>query len=199
MDIASEIQNHLFQQLEPLTNHFKEITERLETEFENFKFKGKEVKIIEEKINSLFQAFKNVQLNQETLMKKIDTFNSVSCFCLKTRIDSNEIDILAESFKPHREAPIVPSQEDKVPVNHSVKLEHSVPNSNLIDVNKESQKKMLAAIPKNSDWPTFSGEGEYEHTECIEWIDTLKSEIDLNDRIIILRLNLLSKSSSNEW
>ena len=97
-----------------MTNHFEEVTEKLEMEINTFKCKGKEVKSIEDRINSLVHNFKNVQLNQQTLMSKIGTFNSVSCPFLKSKVDFNNIDLLEESSQSLKEAPIVPPQENKI-------------------------------------------------------------------------------------
>jgi hypothetical protein len=213
-DIASEIQSHFIQHIEPLSDHLKNVTNKLESELETIKDKGKEVKSIEGKLNSLVNDLKDIKANQDVLKDKLDYFTSVSCPCINKRIDSNNNDTPVvhpiDSHKnPFVNAPSidnssfqktsnVPNIDSKIPVNNQFKF-NNTPAFDLNEVDKEVRKQMMAAIPKTSDWPTFSGEGEYDHTEFIEWIDTLKSDMDLHDRIIISRLNLLFKSSASEW
>ncbi|MBW0555570.1 hypothetical protein O181_095285 [Austropuccinia psidii MF-1] len=40
-------------------------------------------------------------------------------------------------------------------------------------------------IPKLKEWPTFSGEGEYNHIEFIRKIDILKEDVHIPDEIIV--------------
>ena len=186
-EFVAEIQNYFVKEVEPLNEHFDQIRNNLKEELSTLSFKGKEVKTIEQKINDLVADMDHIKKNQQLL--------------------NNKIDSIISSDKTLKSDPIV-SSSSLLQENHSKSNENFIPakseqpdtsSPSIIDVDKEVRKQMLASIPKTSDWPTFSGEGEYDHKEFIEWIDTLKSDIDLHDRIIVSRLNLLFKNSANEW
>ncbi|MBW0585240.1 hypothetical protein O181_124955, partial [Austropuccinia psidii MF-1] len=44
-------------------------------------------------------------------------------------------------------------------------------------------------IPKLEEWPTFSGEGEYNHIEFIRAIDILKEDFHIPDETIVGKLH----------
>ncbi|MBW0568784.1 hypothetical protein O181_108499 [Austropuccinia psidii MF-1] len=44
-------------------------------------------------------------------------------------------------------------------------------------------------IPKLEEWPTFSGEGEYNHIEFIRTIDMLQEDLNIPDEIIVRKLH----------
>ncbi|MBW0573159.1 hypothetical protein O181_112874 [Austropuccinia psidii MF-1] len=46
-------------------------------------------------------------------------------------------------------------------------------------------------IPKLEEWPTLSGEGEYNHIEFIRTIDMLQEDFCIPDEIIVGRLHSL--------
>ncbi|MBW0475770.1 hypothetical protein O181_015485 [Austropuccinia psidii MF-1] len=46
-------------------------------------------------------------------------------------------------------------------------------------------------IPKLAEWPTFSGEGEYNHIEFIRTIDMLQEDFHIPDEIIVGKLHSL--------
>ncbi|MBW0581252.1 hypothetical protein O181_120967, partial [Austropuccinia psidii MF-1] len=46
-------------------------------------------------------------------------------------------------------------------------------------------------IPKLEEWPTFSGEGEYNHIEFIRTIDMLQEDFHIPDEIIVGKLHSL--------
>ena len=58
---------------------------------------------------------------------------------------------------------------------------------------------ILANLPKSSEWPTFSGEGEYDHFEFIEWIDNLKEDTNAPDELICSKLTSILKGVANTW
>ncbi|MBW0525628.1 hypothetical protein O181_065343 [Austropuccinia psidii MF-1] len=45
-------------------------------------------------------------------------------------------------------------------------------------------------IPKLEEWPTFSGEGEYNHIELIRTINVLQEDSNIPDEIIVAKFNL---------
>ncbi|MBW0586381.1 hypothetical protein O181_126096 [Austropuccinia psidii MF-1] len=54
----------------------------------------------------------------------------------------------------------------------------------------------LKDIPRLEKWPTFSGEGEYNHMEFIKTIDMLKEDFNIPDEYISDRLHSLFTSVS---
>ncbi|MBW0584519.1 hypothetical protein O181_124234 [Austropuccinia psidii MF-1] len=54
-------------------------------------------------------------------------------------------------------------------------------------------------IPRLEEWPTFSGEGEYNHMEFMKTIDMLKEDFKIPDEYISARLHSLFTKSANKW
>ncbi|MBW0514862.1 hypothetical protein O181_054577 [Austropuccinia psidii MF-1] len=54
-------------------------------------------------------------------------------------------------------------------------------------------------IPKLEEWPTFSGEGEYNHIEFIETIDIFQEDFHMPDEIIVGKLHSLLTRTAKKW
>ncbi|MBW0485815.1 hypothetical protein O181_025530 [Austropuccinia psidii MF-1] len=54
-------------------------------------------------------------------------------------------------------------------------------------------------IPKLEEWPTFSGEGEYNHIYFIITIDMLREEFHITDKIIVGKLHSLFIRNEKKW
>ncbi|MBW0536129.1 hypothetical protein O181_075844 [Austropuccinia psidii MF-1] len=54
-------------------------------------------------------------------------------------------------------------------------------------------------IPKVEEWPTFSGEGEYNHIEFIRKIDILKEDFHIPSEIIVAKLHSLFNRMAKKW
>ncbi|MBW0580132.1 hypothetical protein O181_119847, partial [Austropuccinia psidii MF-1] len=54
-------------------------------------------------------------------------------------------------------------------------------------------------IPRLEEWPTFSGEGEYNHIKFMKTIDMFKEDFNIADEEIITRLHLLFTKSAKKW
>ncbi|MBW0491365.1 hypothetical protein O181_031080 [Austropuccinia psidii MF-1] len=54
-------------------------------------------------------------------------------------------------------------------------------------------------IPKLEEWPTFSGEGEYNHIEFIRTIDILEADFHIPDEIIVGKLHSLFTRTAKKW
>ncbi|MBW0577622.1 hypothetical protein O181_117337 [Austropuccinia psidii MF-1] len=54
-------------------------------------------------------------------------------------------------------------------------------------------------IPQLEEWPTFSGEGEYNHIEFIRTIDMLQEDFNIHDEIIVGKLHCLFTRTANKW
>ncbi|MBW0578080.1 hypothetical protein O181_117795 [Austropuccinia psidii MF-1] len=55
------------------------------------------------------------------------------------------------------------------------------------------------AIPKLEEWPTFSGEGEYNLIEFIRTIDKFKEDFHIPDEIIVGKLHSLFTRTAKKW
>ncbi|MBW0581380.1 hypothetical protein O181_121095 [Austropuccinia psidii MF-1] len=54
-------------------------------------------------------------------------------------------------------------------------------------------------IPKLEEWPTFSGEGEYNHIESNKTIYMLKEDFHIPDEIIVGKLHSLFTRTAKKW
>ncbi|MBW0493450.1 hypothetical protein O181_033165 [Austropuccinia psidii MF-1] len=54
-------------------------------------------------------------------------------------------------------------------------------------------------IPKLEEWPTFSGEGEYNHIEFIRKVDILQEDFHIPDEIVVGKLHSLFTRTSKRW
>ncbi|MBW0570006.1 hypothetical protein O181_109721, partial [Austropuccinia psidii MF-1] len=63
-----------------------------------------------------------------------------------------------------------------------------------------SEKEALKQLPEASSWPKFSGTGEYDHMELIDYIDGLFIDVSsIPDCWITARLNTAFKGHANIW
>ncbi|MBW0527106.1 hypothetical protein O181_066821 [Austropuccinia psidii MF-1] len=63
-----------------------------------------------------------------------------------------------------------------------------------------SEKEALKQLPEASSWPTFSGTGEYDYMELIDYIDGLFIDIpSIPDYWITARLNIAFKGHAIIW
>ncbi|MBW0547555.1 hypothetical protein O181_087270 [Austropuccinia psidii MF-1] len=63
-----------------------------------------------------------------------------------------------------------------------------------------SEKDALKQLPEASSWPTFSGIGEYDHMELINYIDGLFTDVSsIPDYWITARLNTAFKGHASIW
>ncbi|MBW0474262.1 hypothetical protein O181_013977 [Austropuccinia psidii MF-1] len=63
-----------------------------------------------------------------------------------------------------------------------------------------SEKEALKHLPEDSIWPKFSGTGEYDHLELIDYIDGLFIDVPrIPDYWITARLNTAFKGNSSMW
>ncbi|MBW0532950.1 hypothetical protein O181_072665 [Austropuccinia psidii MF-1] len=54
-------------------------------------------------------------------------------------------------------------------------------------------------IPKLEEWPTFSGEGEYNHIGFISTIDMLQEDFHIPGEIIVGKLHSLFTRTAKKW
>ncbi|MBW0586453.1 hypothetical protein O181_126168 [Austropuccinia psidii MF-1] len=54
-------------------------------------------------------------------------------------------------------------------------------------------------IPKLEEWPTFSGEVEYNHIKFIRTIDMLQENLHIPDEIVVGKLHSLFTRTAKKW
>ncbi|MBW0502694.1 hypothetical protein O181_042409 [Austropuccinia psidii MF-1] len=54
-------------------------------------------------------------------------------------------------------------------------------------------------IPNLEEWPKFSGEGEYNHIECIRTIDMWQEDFHIPDEVIVGKLHSLFTRTAKKW
>ncbi|MBW0548789.1 hypothetical protein O181_088504 [Austropuccinia psidii MF-1] len=105
---------------------------------------------------------------------------------LKNEIIAN-VEKIHKNYVPHIPRHSTPLTEEK----HSVKGSLTpFLGENVISAND---------IPKLEEWPTFSGEGEYNHIELIRTIDMLQEDFHIPDEIIVGKLNSLFTRTAMKW
>ena len=86
---------------------------------------------------------------------------------------------------PHIEQTVQPLQKSKQHLDEGIllqqptKLRETQPPTS--DNDYSMDKLFMKDLPPTSSWMTFSGEGEYEHMEFIDWVDRLKTDFHMTD------------------
>ncbi|MBW0531799.1 hypothetical protein O181_071514 [Austropuccinia psidii MF-1] len=88
---------------------------------------------------------------------------------------------------PHMQRHSTPFTEEKLSVKESL--------TPFLGENGISVKD----IRKLEEWPTFSGEGEYNHIEFIRTIDMLQEDFHIPDEIIVGKLQSLFTRTAKKW
>ena len=60
-------------------------------------------------------------------------------------------------------------------------------------------KLFMKDLPPTSSWMTFSGEGEYDHMEFIDWVDRLKTDFHMKDALVTSKLNIVLTGLARIW
>ncbi|MBW0507331.1 hypothetical protein O181_047046 [Austropuccinia psidii MF-1] len=58
---------------------------------------------------------------------------------------------------------------------------------------------LLKEVPKLTEWPLFSGEGEYGNMDLIRGIDMIKEDFELSERLVTEIFNNLFTRSAHRW
>ncbi|MBW0499455.1 hypothetical protein O181_039170 [Austropuccinia psidii MF-1] len=91
-------------------------------------------------------------------------------------------------------------QEDIKPDSLLVNKERSPSQYQDGDNMSYSEKEALKQFPESSSWPKFSGTGEYDHMELIDYIDGLFIDVpSIPDYWITVRLNTVLKGHASIW
>ncbi|OAV92250.1 hypothetical protein PTTG_27720 [Puccinia triticina 1-1 BBBD Race 1] len=65
-------------------------------------------------------------------------------------------------------------------------------------VDPELKKRLNLAIAK-LDWPSFSGEGKYNHLRFVQWIDTAHCDSHVDNEVIFLKLLTMLTGTALSW
>ncbi|MBW0558735.1 hypothetical protein O181_098450 [Austropuccinia psidii MF-1] len=105
---------------------------------------------------------------------------------LKNEVIAN-VEQIHKNYEPHMPRHSTPFTDEKLPVKGSLTpfLEE-----NHICAND---------IPKMEEWPTFSGEGEYNHIEFIRAINMVQEHFHIPDEIIVGKLHSLFTKTAKKW
>ncbi|MBW0561347.1 hypothetical protein O181_101062 [Austropuccinia psidii MF-1] len=108
----------------------------------------------------------------------------------KENIQSSINNISLKNKLPRQSTPIL----DRHVLNLNNDLHHTI--SSNADVGTACNFK---DIPRLEVWPTFSGEGEYNHMEFMKTIDMFKEDFNIPDEYISARLHSLFTKSAKKW
>ncbi|MBW0523671.1 hypothetical protein O181_063386 [Austropuccinia psidii MF-1] len=97
------------------------------------------------------------------------------------------VEQIHKNYKSHMPRHSTPLTEEK----HSVKGRFTP----ILGENVFSAKD----IPKLEEWPTFLGEGEYNHIEFIRTIDILQEDFNIRDEIIVGKLHFIFTKTAKKW
>ncbi|MBW0536283.1 hypothetical protein O181_075998 [Austropuccinia psidii MF-1] len=113
----------------------------------------------------------------------------------KARLELNEDirssinNILLKNKLPRQSTPIL----DRNVFNLNNDLHHTISSN---DVENSCNFKDIQRL---EEWPTFNGEGEYNHMEFMKTIDMLKEDFDIPCEYISARLYSLFTKSAKKW
>ncbi|MBW0556159.1 hypothetical protein O181_095874 [Austropuccinia psidii MF-1] len=105
---------------------------------------------------------------------------------LKNEIIAN-VEQIHKNHKPHMPIHSTPFTEEKLYVKGSL-----TPFVGEIVISAQD-------ITKLEEWPTFSGEGEYNHIEFIRTIDMLQEDFHIPYEIIVGKLHSLFTRTAKKW
>ncbi|MBW0465040.1 hypothetical protein O181_004755 [Austropuccinia psidii MF-1] len=93
--------------------------------------------------------------------------------------------------------------EFSTPISHiriPVKTREEITNPFITELSHQDNNQVLMkAVPQLKEWPTFTGEGEYDHISFIKTIDMLQEDYAIPDEFITARLHSLFEKSAKRW
>ncbi|MBW0503247.1 hypothetical protein O181_042962 [Austropuccinia psidii MF-1] len=78
-----------------------------------------------------------------------------------------------------------------------VKPKEEITNPFITDLShQENNKVLMKEIPRLKKWPTFTGEGEYDHISVVKTSEILQEDYAIQDELIMARLHALFEKSA---
>ncbi|MBW0535224.1 hypothetical protein O181_074939 [Austropuccinia psidii MF-1] len=85
-------------------------------------------------------------------------------------------------------------------IRSPVKPKEEKTNTFITDLRQHNKNQVLMKdAPQLKEWPTFTGEGEYDHMSFIKTIDMLQEDHAITDELITSRLHSLFEKSAKRW
>ncbi|MBW0546328.1 hypothetical protein O181_086043 [Austropuccinia psidii MF-1] len=109
---------------------------------------------------------------------------------LKEDIQSSINNISLRNYLPRQSTPI----PDRNVLKFNNDLHHTISSNEEVETACNFKD-----IPRLEEWPTFSGEGEYNHMEFMKTIDMFKEDFNIPDEYISARLHSLFTKSAKKW
>ncbi|MBW0516328.1 hypothetical protein O181_056043 [Austropuccinia psidii MF-1] len=138
--------------------------------------------------------------NQKLLLDHVEKSDEAR-MNLKDDIQS-EIRLITEKMDKINEANLnMPKLS--TPFSHirsPVKPKEELKNPFITDLSHQDNNQVLMKeAPQLKEWPTFTGEGEYDHMSFIKTIDMLQEDYAIPDELITARLHSLFEKSAKIW
>ncbi|MBW0565817.1 hypothetical protein O181_105532, partial [Austropuccinia psidii MF-1] len=109
---------------------------------------------------------------------------------LKEDIQSSIKDISLKNYLPRQSTPIL----DRNVLNSNNDLHHTISSNAEVETACNFKE-----IPRSEEWPTFSGEWEYNHVEFMKTIDMFKEYFSIPGEYISARLHSFFTKSEKKW
>ncbi|MBW0580716.1 hypothetical protein O181_120431 [Austropuccinia psidii MF-1] len=85
-------------------------------------------------------------------------------------------------------------------IRSPVKPKEELTSTLITDLSHQDNNQVLMKeAPQLKEWPTFTGEGEYDHMSFIKTIDMLQEDYAIPDELITARLHSLFETSAKRW
>ncbi|MBW0589108.1 hypothetical protein O181_128823 [Austropuccinia psidii MF-1] len=85
-------------------------------------------------------------------------------------------------------------------IRSPVKPKEELTNPFITELSQQDNDQVLMKeAPQLKEWPTFTGEGEYDHMSFIKTIDMLQEDYAIPDELITARLHSLFEKSAKRW
>ncbi|MBW0536580.1 hypothetical protein O181_076295 [Austropuccinia psidii MF-1] len=85
-------------------------------------------------------------------------------------------------------------------IRSPVKPKEEITNPFITDLSYQYYSQVLMKeAPQSKEWPTFTGEGEYDHMSFIKTINMLQKDYAIPDELITARLPSLFEKSEKRW
>ncbi|MBW0507263.1 hypothetical protein O181_046978 [Austropuccinia psidii MF-1] len=162
-------------------------------------------------IDSLTEKLKKLSISVERFEEKTSSHQKLlldhveksdkARMHLKDDIHS-EIRLITEKMDKINEANynmpklLTPSSHIRSPV----KSKEELTNTFITDFSHQDNNQVLMKeAPQLKEWPTFTGEGEYEHMSFIKTVDMVQEDYSIPDESITARLHSLFEKFAKRW
>ncbi|MBW0480394.1 hypothetical protein O181_020109 [Austropuccinia psidii MF-1] len=114
----------------------------------------------------------------------------------------SEIRLITEKMDKINEATLNMARLS-IPFSHirsPVKQKEEIPNIVITYlIHQDNYQVLMKGAPQLKEWPTFTGEGEYDYMSFIRIIDMLQEDYAIPDELITARLHSLFEKSARRW